>query len=53
MTVEELNLPKNESLDDFVKRNEIRQNSLKMLRSGLNSIVMPSHRTIKSITSEL
>ena len=25
MTVEELNLPKNESLDDFVKRNEIRQ----------------------------
>ena len=25
MTVKELNLPKNESLDDFVKRNEIRQ----------------------------
>ena len=25
MTVKELNLPKNESLDDFVKRNEVRQ----------------------------
>ena len=25
MTVKELNLPKNESLDDFIKRNEIRQ----------------------------
>ena len=25
MTVKELNLPKNESLEDFIKRNEIRQ----------------------------
>ena len=52
MTVTELNPPLNESLEDFIKRDQIKQQLRENVKVWTEQYCDAITRTIKSITSE-